>query len=239
MTRMFPFITRTWNPIAGGCEVDEDGIIYACPYKCKYCWARNLINKWPYLKEKYSGSYRLHERSMKSRFKCGDFVFTQDMSDIGAPGIPNSAIIDIFEHIAFNKETKFLLLTKNPLFYRNWRNRIPTNAILGATIETDQVFPNISLAPHGWERILQMIFVAEILPNNKRFVCIEPIMKSSPSFERDILKIRPWAVAVGYDNYKNNLPEPSLSRTEMLIGYLEASGVKVYRKTIREAWDRK
>ena len=56
-------------------------------------------------------------------------------------------------------------------------------------------------------------------------------------FERDIIKTRPKFMAVGYDNYNNKLPEPSLARTEILIKELEAQGVKVYRKTIRRAWD--
>ena len=62
-------------------------------------------------------------------------------------------------------------------------------------------------------------------------------MKCSPNFERDIMKTRPKFMAVGYDNYDNHLPEHSLERTEILIKELEAQGVKIYRKTIREAWD--
>lgn len=238
--RMFPFITKTWSPIAGG-TYEEDGKIYACPFGCVYCWARMLINKFPKgnLGKKYTGPYRLHEPAMEPWFKADDFVFVQAMSDIGAPGIPRSVIIDVFEAIRFHEEkgTRFLMLTKNPRFYMDWRHLIPEHTVLGATIETDwSIDAKISGAPQPFHRLAHMEWCADNLPN-ERFISIEPIMKMSPDFERDIMKTRPKSVAVGYDNYGWELPEPKLERTEILIKELEAQGVKVYRKTIREAWD--
>jgi hypothetical protein len=75
---------------------------------------------------------------------------------------------------------------------------------------------------------------------NKLFVSIEPILDFSLlSFENDLVDfIRPWAVAVGYDNYNNHLPEPPLAKTLQLIEALEKAGIKVFRKTLREAWDK-
>jgi len=234
---MFPFITKTWSPIAGGFSIEKDKI-YACPYRCQYCWANLLINKFPKgnLGKKYTGSYRIHKPAMDPWFKTDDFVFVQCMSDIGAPGIPQAVIIDVFEAIKFYeaKGTRFLLLTKNPKFYRDWCEHIPEETILGATIETDQPISfDISLAPEPYRRILKMEWCADNLPND-RFICVEPIMKMSPDFERDIMKTRPKFMAVGYDNYNNKLPEPSLERTEILIKEFEAQGVKVFRKTLRD-----
>ncbi len=240
-TRMFPFITKTWNPIAGGSCI-MDGEIYACPYRCKYCWARRLINKFPKgnLGKKYTGPFRIHEKAIDKKFNPGDCVAVQFMSDIGAPGIPRGVIIDVFEAIKFFKDTFFLLLTKNPIFYKNWADHIPENAILGFTMETDIALlgQEYSEAPDIWTRYLDMREVQTNLPN-KRFVSVEPALKfSNPQrFAADIIRLNPWAVAVGYDNYKNKLKEPTLQEMEAFIGYLEEAGVKVYRKTIREAWD--
>jgi hypothetical protein len=64
---------------------------------------------------------------------------------------------------------------------------------------------------------------------------IEPIMKFTDVFPALILAIKPKFVAIGYDNYGNNLPEPSLAETEQLITTLKKAGITVYRKTIREA----
>jgi hypothetical protein len=52
-------------------------------------------------------------------------------------------------------------------------------------------------------------------------VSVEPIM----DFDLEILvqwisDIKPILVHVGYDNYNNNLPEPSLSKTMQLIDIL-------------------
>lgn len=237
---MFDFITDTWNPIAGGvelhidCQTNEE-TIHACPYKCVFCWARMLINrhKWA----KYQGHYRLHEPEMKRKFHDESFVFVQDMSDIGAPQIPRGVIIDVLEHIRFYEDATFLLLTKNPDFYRHWGHLLPENTVLGATIETDlEISREISLAPEPWRRLVAMVWAADNLPQ-KRFICVEPIMKCSPYFERDIMKARPYMVAVGYDNYEYQLPEPRATRVEALIKGLEAQGVDVVVKSLREAWD--
>lgn len=242
--RMFSFITKTWNPIAGGCEVDRADVprdeVWACPFRCSYCWARTLINEGPFpnLKKKYGGPFRISETAIEQRFKPTDFVFVQDMSDIGAPGIPRSVIIEVFEAIRFweGKGTRFLLLTKNPAFYRDWKWNIPEETTLGATIETDiHLSPEITLAPDPMDRIEAMHYVKDNLRND-RFICIEPIMKFSRNFDLEIQMLRPKRVAVGYDNYGNGLPEPTLEETEKLILSLEEKGIEVHRKTIREAW---
>jgi DNA repair photolyase len=41
----------------------------------------------------------------------------------------------------------------------------------------------------------------------RTFVSVEPILNFTPEFETDLYRIRPWAVAVGYDNYNNKLPQ--------------------------------
>lgn len=236
--RMFPFITRTWNPIAGGFEYEENKLA-ACSYLCDYCWARDLINRHRW--EKYQGRIRIHEPEMKVNFKPEDFVFVCDMTDIGNPNVPRDVIIKVLNRIAEFPDTQFLLLTKNPYFYIVWNDRIPENCVLGATIESDDdVVTGYSYAPGPMHRIQCMQAIANKLPH-KRFVCVEPIMKMSPYFERELLKIRLTppniGVAVGYDNYDHKLPEPHLERTKLLIEELEANGVTVYRKTIRRAWD--
>jgi hypothetical protein len=49
-------------------------------------------------------------------------------------------------------------------------------------------------------------------------------------------RIVPWGVAVGFDNYRCELPEPTLVKTEQLITSLENEGIRVFRKTIRLSW---
>jgi len=51
-----------------------------------------------------------------------------------------------------------------------------------------------------------------------------------------ITDIEPECVSIGYDNYHNHLPEPPLEKTLKLIEDLENSGIKIERKTLREAY---
>jgi len=50
-SKMFSFITKTWNPIAGG----------PCPFNCYKggCWATKLKKKHDW--DKYKGNWRIHE----------------------------------------------------------------------------------------------------------------------------------------------------------------------------------
>jgi len=242
MSRMFPFITKTCNPMAGGSYNTPDGKIVACPYECTYCWARKLINKnktdKSALRRKYVGPYRVEPKELKRIFKPEDFVFVQDMSDIGAPMIEKWVIFDILSWVG-SQPCPMLLLTKNPAFYNKYINYLPLNAVLGATIESD--LPGVrrfSKSPPPEDRLNEMVRLHLRLLGLGRprrlFVSVEPIMEFSENFVDELRKIKPWSIAVGYDNYNNGLPEPSLAETEALITGLSEFSV-VYRKTIRES----
>jgi len=235
MSKMFPFITHTVNPVAGGFFNTPDGEIVACPYSCTYCWARKMINRFKY--EKYQGPYRLHIPALKN-YKKEDFPFIQDMTDIGYPGIPKEVIFDVITWTG-GQPCPMLFLSKNPDFYSKYLNYWPENAVLGATIESDLLgVRRFSKAPIPISRINAMINLKNQLlklgRNRRLFVSIEPIMQFSSDFVKQLRKIEPWAVAVGYDNYKNGLPEPRLSETKDLISELEEFTI-VHLKTLRES----
>lgn len=225
MDRMFEFITETWNPVAG-----------ACPYECSYCWAKDLINRYKYAK--YQGPPRLDEKAMKKIPDKG-FIFVQDMSDIGVLDLENSRLL--FTEIFWKHGATWLFLTKNPAYYR-WLNlngvNFGGNMILGATIETDieSVITANSKAPNAYSRLEAMRKLSQEV-HTPLFVSVEPVMRFSPDFAKKILALKPmlWGVAIGYDNYNNNLDEPSSEAVKDLGYDLVLNGVKVYWKTIREA----
>ena len=221
MSKMFPFITHTANIIGGG----------PCPHDCVYCWANALKTRYRW--SKYVGDYRLLEKELRT-YPEGSFVFVQDMGDIGDPKIPKSIIRAVFSWMHRQPEVKFLLLTKNPKFYRTYREWMRPHIYAGVTIESDIVPINVSKAPHPHDRVDEMNFLRTVSPDIHRFVSIEPIMKFTPNFRDHIAEIKPDFVAVGYDNYSNALPEPELVETEELIRDLADNGIEVYRKTIRE-----
>lgn len=211
MSRMFPFITKTWNPIGGECHI-----------RCSYCWARKFIKRNEKLKEKYSGKARLFCKELLKNFNDKDFVFVSDMRDMFEPNVPEDQIYSVLEKVETESPAKFLLLTKFPQRYHALA--LPDNCVAGATIETDC----------GLDRQTR-IDAMKYLAYPVKMVSIEPIMNFSANFALKIADIKPEFVAVGYDNYDNGLSEPSLEKTKELISFLRAKGITVYEKTMRES----
>jgi hypothetical protein len=196
---------------------------------------------------KYQGEPRLIESVLK-RFKADDFVFVCDMLDLFGEWVLAEDIKVILGRID-GSPAKFLLLTKNPQRYLDLLpNRIPFNCIIGCTIESNRNYLKISGAPAQYNRLYYMAelrrmenkYVYDVHhKQHDLFLSIEPILDFDLKEFSDwiINMLNPWAVAVGYDNYNNHLPEPSLAKTMQLIERLEKVGITVYRKTLRRAWN--
>lgn len=224
MGKMFPFITQTWNPLGG-----------ECLHKCPYCWATALKERYPNLKTKYGGEARIIDREFKriASFKATDFIFVCDMTDLFGYWVSNSLIQQIFEVIK-TSPAQFLFLTKNPKRYHDLISigiHIPLNCILGATIESDK--DHFITVPVS-SRLEAVADLSEM--GYPVMLSIEPILKFDyQNFANWLRLIMPKFVAVGYDNYNHGLPEPSLEETLNLIAMLQAAGVIVYKKTLRES----
>lgn len=217
MTRMFEFITKTWNPVR------------YCSHGCPYCWAA----RFPHDIEPKIHWDTLYQAS---HFSAGDFVFVCDLGDLFCPGVPSWQIGTVVS-MATDMDCRFLFLTKNPQRYLDEKMTIPDSPsfYLGATIESDCDHVPTKAPPED-ERLFTMGTVRDIYENAKRFISVEPILRFSPDFLKALIDLKPWGVAVGYDNYRHNLPEPSLAETMELIHGLEAAKIPVFRKTLRKAW---
>lgn len=176
--------------------------------------------------KRYVGKPTLLEKELLKPFKETDFVFVCDMIDLFGHWVPKWIIDTVLNRIRTSNAT-FLLLTKNPARYSEFE--IPVNCVCGATIESD-----IDHELTGPPETLRLTAMSN-LKHSRKMVSIEPIMWFSPNFIRHLLPIQPEFIAVGYDNYGCDLDEPSLEITEILISGLEVHGIKVYRKSIREA----
>ncbi len=225
--KMFSIVTRTWNPVTG------------CTHLCIYCWARRLAETKLKNHSRYKGGFipRIHQKEFKTRFKEGEFVFVSDMGDLFCGGVDDEWILQVLNHIRKFPKTYFLFMTKNPERYEKFLDVMPSNAILGATIETndDELYRTykISHAPIPSLRYKAM----KNLKWDKKFISIEPILDFDLyTFKNWIRDILPFMVYIGYDNYNNKLPEPSLTKTMKLIEELSRFTL-VVKKTIRPAWD--
>ena len=227
--KMFKDVSATWNPLVG------------CKHYCVYCWAKEYVEKkLKYKFEKYKQGFfkpRFIEKELKKKnFPKAGMVFVVDMGDLFGEWVPKKIIQKIIDVVEQKQENKFLFLTKNPKRY--FKFTFPSNAILGATIETNDdelyVKHKISRAPLPSERIKAMIE----LDHEHKFVSIEPILDFKfDEFIEQLVEINPETIYVGYDNYNHKLPEPPMDKTLRFVKVLrEEKGLNVRTKTIRFAW---
>lgn len=229
-SRMFSFITiPNWNPVC-----------MRCPYNCSYCWSEalkdgRLKNASRYLKLASNDNVcYLVEKELNRHFKAGDFVFVEDCGDLFAPSVPEPFIYEVMKVIQRCYDAKFLLLTKNPARMVAWQKHIPENVVCGCTIETTLNIRDMSKAPDPVDRYLAM----KELDHPHKMICIEPIMSFDfGKFVDWMEEIKPELIVIGYDNYNNALPEPSLAKTEKFIKDLRDKGFHVQTKTLREKHD--
>jgi len=215
---MFDNITKTWNPVVG------------CLHNCTYCWARRLAETKLKDVERYRDGFvpKLVEKELSKRFHEQN-VFVSDMGDLFGEWVPNEWITKVIDAIRESPTSNFLFLTKNPGRYREFLDFYPENLVLGVTIETNRDYP-VSKAPTTAERYKAMVE----LPYRNKLISIEPIMDFDLEIFVQWLKdIGPVLVHVGYDNYKNGLSEPSLSKTMQLTDEL-SQFTRVKTLTLRE-----
>lgn len=212
--KMFSFVNCWWNPITG------------CLHNCTYCWARK--------KKKYQQDFspRFHKGVLAHKFRPKEVVFAVSEGDIFSPMVRSSWVLSVLDVITRNPETIFLTMTKNPVGYLGWEKMLPPNLIAGVTIESDADLSMFSKAPTPWIRFRDF---ANLRHKNKLLVAEPVIDFNYETYCRMILQVMPKWFAIGYDNYDNHLPEPSREKVEKLIIDLEAHGIMVFRKTIREA----
>ena len=115
---------------------------------------------------------------------------------------------------------------------------IPPNVILVTTLETnidegyqEAVSPFAPLPSERYQQFRELI-------HPRKVVTIEPIMEfDARTFAMMIIALAPEYVWIGYNSRPKqvHLPEPSLAKTMRLIADIEAAGIPVKRKNMREA----
>jgi len=226
-TRMFRSVNGTWNPVIG------------CTHKCKYCWARRLVETKLYKTScKDCASFNVHthlDRLIKKRRT----ILVCSMGDLFCKGCPDQYIRAVLDIIRVHSNRDFILCTKNPARYEDFIKMVPDNCILGTTIETnnDNLVREWSEAPPPTERHKVMAR----LRYKRKFLSIEPIMEFDMKVMIKWVKdIHPLTCEIGYNNYPMfRLPEPTLEKTRELIENIKKLGISVREKTIRKAWSEK
>lgn len=194
---MYNFVTHTWNPVKGKCS-----------HGCSYCYMRRWGEQKP---------IRLDEKELKTKIGKGKTIFVGSGTDMWAEDVPSSWIESVLEYCDQWVESTYLFQTKNPGRYLDFE--IPTNYILGTTIETnrwDEYVMGETTLPINRCRAM-----AEI--TNQKFVTIEPVLEFDlEEFAEMINTIKPDWVNIGADSCGNNLPEPSKEKVDKLISLLDS-----------------
>lgn len=203
---MYEWITHTWNPLAG-----------ECLHGCSYC-STNKLMRYPGIKNKYTGSPRIHELEMKTNLGKGNFIFVVAQSDLFAKDIPDEFIKQILSYCD-KFDNKYLFQTKNPEYFEEHCFNIDIDYALCTTIESNWWYPYImNHSPATISRARSMKYLSWV----DKYVTIEPIL----DFELDemveyVKMCDPIQVNIGADSGNNNLPEPPRDKILALIGELE------------------
>jgi len=211
----------------------------SCPHNCIYCYIhgkKGMKHRFPRLREKYNGIIRLDERVFIKNIidRCKPIFFC-DCIDYLSNEVKYEIILRIWEWIEEYPRIKFLSLTKNPERYLRLIKYIPSNLIIGSTIESN-LNHFYSNAPKVNHRIRAIIDISKKISNDL-FISIEPILDFNLyPFLSDIRIIKPNYIAIGYDNYNYKLNEPSLATTKLLIEEIRKMNITVFEKTLRKAW---
>lgn len=201
MSRMFKSIDETWNVFVG------------CLFDCFYCNARKAALTRLRNSPRYKDGFKPHlvESELNRKFKPGQFIFVAYMGDIFWATFRE--VERILERIKQFPDTQFLIQTKSPSTFFTFPSPIPSNVVLGTTLETNRLYAHTG-APPPEIRCRDLV----AYPHPKKFLSIEPIM----DFDIHILtlyaqSLNPQIIEVGADNYHNHLQEPSPEKVNQLL----------------------
>jgi len=217
MTRMFTVKGErmtTWNVCVG------------CRFNCVYCCARKAAETWLRHKRQYRDGFtpKLVESKLSTSFKPGQWVFVIYMGDIFWMLFP--WVERIMVTISDFPQTNFLIISKAPEVFSQWKLEIPANVVLGTTIESNRDY-GVTKAPPPATRFIDLAQH----PHPRKFLSVEPIMDFDlASMIQWARMINPEIIEVGADNYGNRLPEPEWWKVEALLGELRTFCPEVVEK---------
>jgi protein gp37 len=200
---MYPWVTHTWNPLAGRCKHD-----------CNYCYMkRSFLGNL----KKYDGEVRLSDKELNTDLGSGNTIFVGSATDIFGEWVPSSAIKSILQYCGKFPNT-YLFQTKNPKRFAEFIGLLPKDSIIATTLETNRKY-DISKAPQPFQRYQEFLTIE--FP--RKMISIEPILDFDlKEFLMWIENINPEFVSIGADSKNNGLKEPNSDKIKKLIDSFES-----------------
>jgi DNA repair photolyase len=204
---MYEWVTHTWNTVKGECY-----------HNCVYCYMKTWGNLKP---------VRFDESELKTDLGSGNTIFVGNTNDMFNEKIPDEWIERTIQHCE-NYQNTYVLQSKNPHRIAQKRLILPTNVILGTTIETNRDTILISKAPTPQWRAK---WIGKLAEEEKTFITIEPIMDFDlEPFAEMIANASPNFVNIGADSKRHNLHEPSYEKVIALVDELKKAGIEIRKK---------
>ncbi len=226
-------------------------VFRGCGFNCCYCAFRRMLKLSNCQKcrnfEPHSHMEVLERKPPKT--KKGQFLTVGLSSDISF--MDDDEFCKVLDYCSKWGDRTFLIQSKNPGYFLGLEHLIPSNVIIGTTIETNRLVTSksletntcfysdeshylrpISKAPSSYVRYEAMRSL-----DCRKSVTIEPILDFDVDImEKYIKDIKPEIVWIGYNSHpeKNGLPEPTLYKLDKFVGRLKKSGINVRLKLIRE-----
>lgn len=206
---MYEFVTHTWNTIKGECY-----------HNCNYCY----VKRWGALPK-----IRFDEKELKTDLGKDNFIFVGSSNDMFAHSIPVEWIGKTLDYCK-GFDNKYLFQSKNPIKFTHYR--FPIKTVLGATIESNRDYPEISDAPEVKERARWLGLLSR--SGYETMVTIEPILDFDlDEFVRMLKDINPTWINIGADSGGHGLPEPSPEKIKALIEALPNVKIKKNLKRLK------
>ncbi|KKN26094.1 hypothetical protein LCGC14_0878110 [marine sediment metagenome] len=195
---MYEFVTHMWSPIRGKCSHD-----------CSYCYMKQWGEQPP---------LHIDEKGLMTDLGQGNFIFVCHTCDLFAKDVPGEWIIKVLEMLRIYQTNRYLLQSKNPSRFMDFRGLLPNKVLLGTTIETNRDIVE-SKAPSVAQRAHALNTLSVL--GYSTMVTIEPIF----DFDLDelldlIVYANPEWVNIGADSKGHGLPEPSAEKIHTLTDHL-------------------
>jgi len=196
---MYPWVTHTWNPLAGKCLHD-----------CSYCYMKQ---RFLGSLKKYQGNTRIDKNSLVDDLGINNTIFVGSATDIFGKWVPDTLINQILTHCKKYNNT-YLFQSKDPGRIKQFIELLPDNSIIGTTLETNRDYEDISKAPLTSKRYKDFL----LINYPRKMISIEPVLDFDlDEFFNWIKNINPNFVSIGADSKYNNLPEPNHEKIEKLV----------------------
>ena len=183
---------------------------------CEYCYAATGRIK---SMKKYQGRIRLHEPAF-SPLKSNMTVFVNSCTDLCHPQATDDMIKAVLRHLRRYPDIQYLIQTKNPERLLGVREFMPSNFVVGTTIESDQATTKWNIT---CEQRVRAMVEWSLSWRCHTMISVEPIMRFNLDTMIDWLyNIKPDYVSVGANSRKDiQLPEPSADEIMALVAGLE------------------